>query len=73
MRPLQQITSTAPEAFSYQCVDGRYVCILNPRDMCVSARDVCILCILCILCIQIPGVYAALLDVKQAIGRGNAC
>ena len=55
--------------------------ILNPREMCVDGRDVCILCILYILCIlnprdvciQIPGVYAALFDAKQAICRGNAC
>ena len=25
------------------------------------------------VCIQIPGVYAALFDATQAIGRGNAC
>jgi len=25
------------------------------------------------VCIQIPGVYAALFDARQAIGHGNAC
>ena len=58
MRPLQQITSAAPEASALLRVDARDACIL------------CILWILCILCIQIPGVYAALFD---AIGRGRAC
>ncbi len=43
VRPLQQITSAAPEAFSCQCVDGRYACILNPSDMCVFSIRACIL------------------------------
>ena len=59
MRPLQQITSAAPEASALLRVD---------------ARDACILCILCILCIQIPGVYAALFDAigrGRACGRAR--
>ena len=59
MRPLQQITSAAPEASALLRVD---------------ARDACILCILCILCVQIPGVYAALFDAigrGRACGRAR--
>jgi hypothetical protein len=58
MRPLQQITSAAIEAFSCQCVSARHVCILNPRDMCVFRFQACI------------RHYSMRL---VAIGRGNAC